>query len=57
MWKKCFGKDNEHVCEWNNKVRKIFEQWNQHRIKGYAEPHKDWFKPNMGKFIGKVISR
>jgi len=57
MWKKCSGKDNEHVSEWSTRARKNSEQQNQHKTKGYVEPHKDWFKPNVGKFSGKAISR
>jgi hypothetical protein len=55
MWKKCYGKDNEHVTKWNTQTRKIVEQQNQRKIERSIEPHKVWFKPNTRKFSGKVV--
>jgi hypothetical protein len=32
LWKKCFGKDNERVNEWNAQAKEIIEQQNQCKI-------------------------
>ncbi len=53
LWKKCFGKDNEHVSEWNTWARKFVRQWNQCKIERFI---KAWFKLNTRKFNGKTIS-
>jgi hypothetical protein len=54
MWKKCSRKSNEHVSEWNPQAKEIIEQQNQRRIERFVELHKAWFKPNTGKFSGRV---
>jgi hypothetical protein len=55
LWKKCFGRDDERVIEWNAQTKEISTLKNQNRIESFVEPFTTWFKPTTSEFNGKII--
>jgi hypothetical protein len=56
LWKKCFGRDDEHVTEWNAWTKEISTQKYPNIIESFVKPFKTWFKPTTSEFNGKIIS-